>query len=326
MIKTAGIQGNWYFIPLSVIIGRSCHKYHFCRGRNLSQQTRVCRNKTSFVTIKVCLLWQKFGRENNCRDKIFLSRQNLSQQIFVVTNIILLWQTCVHMLVETKLLSWQTCVCCDKSCVATDIILSWQKFCHSKHNFVVTKDMFCCDKHMFVMTKDLSQQRWYLWQLPPVIVCDLDRSLWWQGQNEAACCIFLGVFHVWSCSDFDVLVSAHVLTCTCIYTGATMYLCVDPQVMHLTNIPIFVHVLSCTCICVCITACLYFVHVIPCTCICACTTMYLYYHVPALVYVPVLSCICIYACIFVLPVLVSAHITPCTCICAWNTMYLYLCM
>ena len=78
-------------------------------------------------------------------------------------------------------------------------VLSWQAyFCHNKHVFVMTKHVFChdksmlvvpkiicCDKHnfvatsifllwqktcpVFVATKLLSRQKWYLWQLPPVI-------------------------------------------------------------------------------------------------------------------------------------------------------------
>ena len=43
------------------------------------------------------------------------------------------------------------------SFVATSMLLLWQKTC-----FVVT--------NVFVATKPLSRQKWYLWQLPPVIV------------------------------------------------------------------------------------------------------------------------------------------------------------
>ena len=50
--------------------------------------------------------------------------------------------------------------------VTTNIILSR---C-GKHTFVVAKDVSCCDKHMFVATKLLSQQKRYLWQLPPMIL------------------------------------------------------------------------------------------------------------------------------------------------------------
>ena len=60
--------------------------------------------------------------------------------IFVMTSILLLRQT--H-------------ICCEKTC-----LLSLQKsacrdkFCHNKHNFVVTKQAyFCHNQHVFVMTK-----------------------------------------------------------------------------------------------------------------------------------------------------------------------------
>ena len=73
------------------------------------------------------------------------------------------------MLVATKVLSQQ------KYFVATNIILSRQKFCHSKHAFVETKDTFhwnkhvCCVKHMCVETNILSQQNRYLWKLLPMM-------------------------------------------------------------------------------------------------------------------------------------------------------------
>ena len=37
------------FYCLINIIGRNCHKYHFCRNSSVTQ-TRVCRDKTSVVT------------------------------------------------------------------------------------------------------------------------------------------------------------------------------------------------------------------------------------------------------------------------------------
>ena len=48
-------------------------------------------------------------------------------------------------------------------------------FGSGKHTFVATKDVFCRDKYVFV------RQNWYLWQLPPMIVCSLvwhDYGLW----------------------------------------------------------------------------------------------------------------------------------------------------
>ena len=55
--------------------------------------------------------------------------------------------------VATKL--WQN-LCQDKKC------LSRQKFCHNS--------ILLLWQHMFVATKHLSQQKWYLWQLPPMIL------------------------------------------------------------------------------------------------------------------------------------------------------------
>ena len=83
-----------------------------------------------------------------CRDKY----------IFVATNRILLRQF------KTRLLSRQKYACRDK-------YLSLQRFCRGKHTFVATKDVLCCDKRVFVATKMcLSRQKWYLWQLPPMIL------------------------------------------------------------------------------------------------------------------------------------------------------------
>ena len=63
------------------IIGRSCHKYHFCRHKRFVGQTRVCRDKhkTSFVATKICLPQQLFWRKNYllrlrvCHDKSFVA-------------------------------------------------------------------------------------------------------------------------------------------------------------------------------------------------------------------------------------------------------------
>ena len=76
-----------------------------------------------------------------------------------------------------------------------------QRFCHDKHTFVATKDVFCRDKHVFVttkvslswqnfcsdkllsqqntsyvMTKLLLWQKWYLWQLLPMIFNSLSTN------------------------------------------------------------------------------------------------------------------------------------------------------
>ena len=110
-------------------------------------QTRVCHDKTCLISR------QKYacGNKTSVVADTFLSQQSLSRQIFLVTNIILLWEMFV---MTSLLLSWQACVyhnktclqlwrkcaCHDKSFVATDTCLSRQKFCfcHDKHHFVVT--------------------------------------------------------------------------------------------------------------------------------------------------------------------------------------------
>ena len=56
--------------------------------------------------------------------------------------------------------------------VATNTCLLQQNYvCRDTHTytFVATKDVFWRDKHVFVATKLLSQQKRYLWHLPPVI-------------------------------------------------------------------------------------------------------------------------------------------------------------
>ena len=72
---------------------------------------------------------------------------------------------------KTRLLSRQTNttnICCDKCFVATNIILSRQKFCLDKHTFVGTKDLFCRDKHVFC--RDIND-------LPPMIFLALALTL-----------------------------------------------------------------------------------------------------------------------------------------------------
>ena len=113
--------------------GGSCHKYHFCRDKIhlLSRQKYACREKT-FVATKLCLSWQN----------IFVATKRLSQ-IFVTTNVF----------VTTKVLWWQAYFCRDKRHV-----LSWQIcVCHNKSKLFVTKvlsqqNYVCCDKS-FVATK-----------------------------------------------------------------------------------------------------------------------------------------------------------------------------
>ena len=136
----------------------------FCWNKPIFVMTNICRDKINvccdktFVTqayfycdkcgyAKICLSWQNF-----CHNKIIVSIL-LRQKYFVVTNIILLQQKFCH----------------NKCFVAARILLSRQK-----RSFVMTKvcllqQNFCHDKHVFVRTKCLLQQKWYLWQLSPMI-------------------------------------------------------------------------------------------------------------------------------------------------------------
>ena len=110
-----------------------------------------------FVATKVLSRQIFLWRKKFCRDKhTFVAIKDVfcrDDHVFVATEVCLQWQ----------LLSWQNCVCCDKHVfVATNIILSWQAY-------------FCRDKR-----RVLSQQKWYLWQLPPMIEHQ-GQSPPWQG-------------------------------------------------------------------------------------------------------------------------------------------------
>ena len=99
-----------------------------------------CRNKTSVAT-SMCLSWQNTS--------------------FVVTKVRLLRQNfCCNKItfVTTKYF------CRNKTVVATNICRNknvlWQAyFCHDKRH----------EKQVLVTTKLSSWQKWYLWQLPPII-------------------------------------------------------------------------------------------------------------------------------------------------------------
>ena len=110
----------------------------------VTTSTCLLQQNTSFVVTKVCMLRETFVTTNICHDKSF-----------VATNIILLWQ--------------QTHICYDK-------YMSWQKFCHDKDNFVTAKTFVAASilllrqKTCFVATNAcLSWQKWYFWQLLPII-------------------------------------------------------------------------------------------------------------------------------------------------------------
>ena len=88
---------------------------------------------------------------------------------FVPTNTRLSRQT--HVCPDKTLLwSWPKYACGNKTFVTTKLCLSHQNICRAR-SFVATKDVFCHDKHMFVATNTcLLQQKWHLWQFPPMIM------------------------------------------------------------------------------------------------------------------------------------------------------------
>ena len=120
---------------------------------------KFCCYNTSFVVTKVCLLWQKIFFRNNS---------------FFATNI-----------------------CHDKHNFVELTFVMKIRVCHDKtrlfikSNFVVTKVLsqqayFCHDKRRVVLTKLLLQQKWYLWQLTPMIEYLVKRLLCCvQGQGHS---------------------------------------------------------------------------------------------------------------------------------------------
>ena len=175
----------WCMVFVSITIGGSYHKYHFCHGKNifvmtntsLSWQTHLCHDKHMFVAkTHVCC------DKNACHAKhtkhVFVMTKLLSQQIIVATNIILLGQKfCCDkdtFVMTNVYLSWQNIFCCDRSmlvatklCVTANICcdknilqyLLWQKYfaatniCCDKHNFVTTSILLSLQKTCFVATK-----------------------------------------------------------------------------------------------------------------------------------------------------------------------------
>ena len=154
----------------------------------------VCRDKCKLIATNI------LSRQNYvCHDK-YLSQQNVCRdknvrcdKSFVAISVLLSRQkTC---------LSWQTRVCQDKNytcgssrqwyfCRDKGCVLSRQtRACHDKSKFVVTKflsrqncvchDFFlpltkmCLSRQTYICrdkTRLLSRQKWYLWQLLPMIV------------------------------------------------------------------------------------------------------------------------------------------------------------
>ena len=130
----------------TTILGGSCHKYHFCRGKTrlLSRQKYVCHDKT-FASTKVCLSRQNLRLDKSmfvttklsprqkyvCHDKTFASTKVcLSRQNFRLVK---------SMFVTTKLSPRQRYVCHDKTFASTKVCLSRQNFRLDKSMFVTTK-------------------------------------------------------------------------------------------------------------------------------------------------------------------------------------------
>ena len=177
----------------------------------LFQQMYACHDKT-FVATNMCLSWQT----HVCHDKTCL----LLQQMYAChdkTCLLLQMYACHD---KTCLLLQQTFACHDKTFVATNIFLEWQIFvvtniilswlncCHDTLTLVTTntrlsptKYTFCCNKSMLDTTKLLSQQKGYLWQLPPMtpdLLRDTVRnwpSLTWPGLGAVWCCT------AWACAS-----------------------------------------------------------------------------------------------------------------------------
>ena len=162
---------DWMRLLFLLIIGGSCHRYHFCCDK-------------SFVVKKLCSSWQNI-LVMFCHDKTFVTtnichvKHNCVATRLVATSILLLQQTFVFVITKHVFCCEIKYACHDKTCcdenlfVATKVLssrFSHDKFYHDKPTFVVTKDVFFHDKHVFVVTKHLSQQKLYLWHLPPMIL------------------------------------------------------------------------------------------------------------------------------------------------------------
>ena len=183
----------------------------------------------------------------------------LLQQIFVMTNVfvvtkvltrqayfccdkrcVLLRQTCVchhkskHVAAKLRL-TRQKYVCCNNSFVVASILLSGQKT-----YFVVINTCYC-DKHGFVATKLLSQQKWYMWQLPPMIQDDLTKTIFsflWLCCHHVSTTYKSWAMHhqaiFWiTASTFKLL-----LFLTLKLTQTTQWVSMHPQFLHFINISV----------------------------------------------------------------------------------------
>ena len=127
----------------------------------------------------------------------WLSMLSVECVVYIIYVVQVQWQcSCYSVLLAGSatgiIFSWQNMSCCDKCVffntkyvfccdknvfVATNIILLQQKFCRDKHIFcrdkrhvLLWQTLVCRDKLVFVATKHLSRQKWYLYQLPPIII------------------------------------------------------------------------------------------------------------------------------------------------------------
>ena len=124
---------QWWELPQVSFLLRQNHVC--CDGKKLSWQTRVCRDKTCFVTANTSVCYNKTFAVT----KLCLS-QYLLQQKFCHTKFC---QKFCHN--KSFVLTNMFCnnICHNKSFVTTKICLSQQKFCRDKHtkpdkSFVVT--------------------------------------------------------------------------------------------------------------------------------------------------------------------------------------------
>ena len=132
----------------------------------LWQHLFVKKQKQMFVTTHLILLRQKF-----CCNK----------HTFVTTNSCLSWQNMAF--VMTKVCLSQQNICCDKIVWHDKRFGATTIFCDDK-SFVTTSILLLRQKTCFVMANTcLSWQKWYLWQLLPMIYsCSLLTGLGeWRG-------------------------------------------------------------------------------------------------------------------------------------------------
>ena len=146
----------------TTILGGSCHKYHFCRGKTFAS-TKVCLSRQNFRLDKSMFVTTKLSPRQKyvCHDKTFASSKVcLSRQNFLLDK---------GMFVTTKLSPRQKYVCHDKTFASTKVCLSRQNF---RLVFVTTKlsplqNYVCRDKNE---TCGNSRQ-WYLIARPKRLTC-----------------------------------------------------------------------------------------------------------------------------------------------------------